>query len=135
MTKFTIKSDLCTGCMNCVAVCSLIQSGNHDRSASVIRVNLELFSGKHTHVFCRQCENPECRSACPEEAIYKDLQSGAWTINYDLCTKCGICVEACPYGAMFWHRSAPLKCDLCGGTPACCEACRFDAIIPAEDKT
>ena len=133
MTEFTVRSDLCTGCMNCQSVCALLHCGEHDRSASAIRVDLELFSGKHTHIFCRQCENPECRKNCPAGAINKDLQSGAWTINYDLCTKCGICVEACPFGAMFWFRSAPLKCDLCGGEPACIEACRFNAIIPLED--
>ena len=135
MPGFTVISDLCTGCMNCTAVCSLLHSGNHDRSASLIRVNLELFSGKHTHVFCRQCESPECRRACPAGAINKDLHSGAWTINYDLCTKCGICVEACPFGAMFWYDHAPMKCDLCGGKPACMEACCFGAITPAEDRS
>ncbi|MCK5115117.1 MAG: 4Fe-4S dicluster domain-containing protein [Candidatus Aegiribacteria sp.] len=134
MTKFNIKSDLCTGCMNCVTVCSLTNSGSQDRSASLIRVDLELFSGKHSHIYCRQCENPECRRACPEGAINKDLQSGAWTINYDLCTKCGRCVDACPFGAMFWYACAPIKCELCGGKPACCEACRFNAITPEEDK-
>ena len=133
--KFTIMSDLCTGCMNCMAVCSLLQCGEHDRSASVIRVDLQLFSGKHTHIFCRQCESPECRRACPAGAISKDRRSGAWVINYDLCTKCGNCVEACPFGAMFLRTGAPLKCDLCGGKPACLEACTFNAIIPAEERS
>lgn len=105
--KFTIMSDLCTGCMNCMAVCSLLQCGEQDRSASLIRVNLELFSGKHTHIFCRQCESPECRRACPAGAINKDLRSGAWVINY----------------------------DLCGGKPAYLEACTFNAIIPAEERS
>ncbi|RKZ10985.1 hypothetical protein DRQ25_01095 [Candidatus Fermentibacteria bacterium] len=135
MMKFTIMSDLCTGCMNCVTVCSLLQCGEQDRSASLIRVNLELFSGKHTHIFCRQCESPECRRACPAGAINKDLRSGAWVINYDLCTKCGNCVEACPFGAMFRRTGTPLKCDLCGGNPACLEACTFNAIIPAEERS
>lgn len=134
MAGFTVISDICTGCMNCVAVCSLLHAGEHDRSAAAIRVDLELFSGKHSHIYCRQCKNPECRRACPAGAINRDLQSGAWTINYDLCTKCGNCVEACPYGAMFWRIGAPLKCDLCGGIPACEEACAFNAIITTEDK-
>lgn len=137
MTRFTVRSDLCTGCLNCQTVCSLLHSGKHDRSASAIRVKLELFSGKHSHIFCRQCESPECRKACPVNAIYKDLQSRAWIINYDQCTGCGICVEACSYGAMFWHEieGKPLKCDLCGGTPACMEACSFNVIIPAEENS
>ncbi len=134
MARFTVRSDLCTGCMNCQTVCSLLRSGKHDRSASAIRVNLELFSGKHSHIYCRQCESPECRKACPVNAIYKDLYSGAWKINYDLCTRCGICVEACPFGAMFWHAETPLKCDLCGGAPACAEACRFNVITSVEDE-
>lgn len=136
MARFTVRSDLCTGCMNCQTVCSLLHSGKQHRSASAIRVNLEPFTGKNSHLFCRQCENPECRQSCPVNAIAKDPCSGAWKIDYDLCTKCGICVEACPFEAMFWYENdkKPLKCDLCGGAPACIEACRFSVIIPEEEE-
>ncbi len=136
MAGFSINSDLCTGCLNCEAVCSLLHSGMQDRSASVIRVNLELFSGRHTHIYCRQCEKPECSEACMADAVYLDDQSSAWKIDYDICTKCGICVKACPHGAMFLHEpeGIPFKCDLCEGVPACLEACRFNAISPIEES-
>ncbi|MCK5840656.1 MAG: 4Fe-4S dicluster domain-containing protein [Candidatus Sabulitectum sp.] len=132
MVELTVKSDLCTGCMNCQTVCALVHLGIHDRSASAIRINLELFSGINSVTYCRQCEYPMCRAACPTEAIFKDKHTGAWIINYDLCIMCGNCISACPYGAMFLRGKAPLKCDLCAGKPACAEACAFNAITVGE---
>jgi Fe-S-cluster-containing hydrogenase component 2 len=131
MAGIIVRSDVCTGCMNCVEVCSLRKSNKQDRTASVIRVNLELFSGKHSHIYCRQCEKPECSKACSSLAIVRDRQSGAWKIDYALCIRCGSCVAACPFKAMIWYDHGPLKCDLCDSEPACIEACRFNAILPA----
>lgn len=122
--------------MNCQTVCALRNAGLHDRSASAIRVNLQLFSGKHTHIYCRQCENPECRKACPVDAVYMNTDTGAWKINSEICVMCGSCVAACPFGAMFNRNTdgLPFKCDLCDGKPACEEACVFNAITFKKDK-
>lgn len=130
MTRLKVRASLCTGCLNCQTVCALLRGGRQDRSASAIRVELELFSGLNSITFCRQCEKPECLKACPVNAIFKDKNSGAWKINYSLCVKCGSCVAACPFGAMFSREAErfPFKCDLCGGQPACAEACAFNAI-------
>lgn len=135
MAGLIVKENLCTGCMNCEAVCSLHHSDRHHRNASAIRVNLELFSGLHSVTFCRQCTSPECLKSCPVDAIFLDKDTGAWRINPDTCTRCGNCISACPFGAMFQQGSSeiPLKCDLCKGKTLCAEACKFDAITFKEN--
>lgn len=133
--RISIRAGLCTGCMNCQTVCSLTRTGVINRSSSAIRVLLDLFGGRHAHAYCRQCPDSKCAGACPEGAIRRVASTGAWVIRGEMCIMCGLCVEACPFGAVFPGADGlpPLKCDLCGGDPACIEACRFDAIELVED--
>jgi len=50
------------------------------------------------------------------------------------CTGCGLCVKACPFGAVKMAAGKAVidldKCTLCG---ACAEACKFDAIELKKD--
>ena len=43
---------------------------------------------------CFECDS--CYGACPEGAISKNGKGEGYTINYDLCTGCGVCAEQCP---------------------------------------
>jgi len=45
------------------------------------------------------------------------------------CTRCGRCVDACPFKAIVTLTDGtPLKCDLCKGEPRCMDACVFNVI-------
>ena len=58
-------------------------------------------------------------------------------INQDKCVGCGLCVDACPFGAIVMEngkaRIIDDKCTLCG---ACVSACNFEAIelLPMSEK-
>ena len=47
---------------------------------------------------CFECDS--CYGACPEGAISKNGKGEGYTINYDLCTGCGVCAEQCPGHAL-----------------------------------
>jgi Fe-S-cluster-containing hydrogenase component 2 len=126
--KIFVNPVPCTGCMCCEAACALSRAGSQDPAASAIRVTLDPFGGTQRHAYCRQCGSPSCAAVCPQGAIARDEVTGAWRIDLSLCVRCGLCVQACPFGAMHWLGDGPMKCDLCGGSPACVRACAFGAI-------
>lgn len=130
MKKLFVNPVPCTACLACQTACALRRSGLHDRDAAAIRVVVDAFGGDHRLIWCRQCEDAPCASACPAGAVLLDSVTRAWTVDRGLCTSCKACVAACPHGAVFWNPRAerPEKCDLCGGTPLCAEACTFGAV-------
>jgi len=123
--KLHVNEDLCTGCKVCEVICALTRFNVLNRSKSVIRVALPPLKGV---VVCRQCEDPLCAKSCLAGAIRRS--NGIVVVDYDKCTGCGLCVDGCVYGAMFWLREQgkPFKCDLCGGDPACLKACPVQAL-------
>ena len=93
---------------------------------------------------CQHCRTPACLGECPTAAIGRDA-AGTVLIDPALCTGCGACAKACPWGAIeMTDRSTGVsmlpgdtpytllatKCDLCAGTagPACVQACPTEAI-------
>jgi Fe-S-cluster-containing hydrogenase component 2 len=112
----------CTGCLSCMSACPA--------HPPLFRVELDVFGGRHGHVWCRQCDDARCSAACPAGAIARDGGTGAWVLDGTLCTGCGACVEACPFSAVIANPAGPpSKCDLCGGSPRCAAACHFGAIL------
>lgn len=47
---------------------------------------------------CLECDN--CYGVCPDNAVIKLGPGRRYTINYDYCKGCGICVTECPCGAI-----------------------------------
>ena len=82
-------------------------------------------------IACKQCENPPCLATCPKEAIYRDVTLDRVLIDRQKCVGCGMCVSACPFGAMRLDKlkAKSYKCDLCNGDPECVKVCEPGAIL------
>ena len=146
----------CQGCMSCMLACSLVNEGVENPSLSRIQViqnSFEKWPDDLTIEQCRQCVDPDCVNACPEDALIVDAQFGnvRRVVDSDKCVGCGACVEACQYtpGRVIMVPEVTYsgdlkarKCDLCadapyhwddlGGGPngiqACVEVCPVSAI-------
>ncbi|MEW6665851.1 MAG: 4Fe-4S dicluster domain-containing protein [Thermodesulfobacteriota bacterium] len=120
----------CDGCRECEVACSVRRSGLNDPALSSIRVaSNNKIEGFHFPVVCLQCSDPPCMVVCPVEAICRDEHSRVM-IRSAHCIGCGMCVAACPFGAMGFDDTLgrAFKCDLCGGEPECVRRCDRSAL-------
>ena len=124
------SKNVCTGCMSCAVVCSERQTGMSAPSRSRIQIIVDPLGGDLVAKYCRQCKKAHCAEACPEDAIQYDETLRAWLVDEELCTGCGLCVDACPFEAMRLDMSADMavKCDLCMGATRCVEVCPAKAL-------
>jgi anaerobic carbon-monoxide dehydrogenase iron sulfur subunit len=122
-----VNPDKCTGCHRCDLWCSLTKDGVCNPSRARVHV-LRREPDLDTPVACTHCG--VCISACPFDAISRNVKTGAVVIEEAACKKCGICVMACPIGMITYppDSKVPVKCDLCGGDPECVKHCRDGAL-------
>ena len=143
-----VDTKKCQGCVSCMLACSLVNEGVESLSLSRIQVIQNSFEGWPDDVTveqCRQCVEPACVEACPEDALTVDQAHGnVRRINEEKCIGCMSCIEACPFSPSrsIWNPKEKLarKCDLCTsaqfwedkggpkGKQACVEICPVGAI-------
>ncbi len=135
MITYAIKIDdeACWGCRTCEVAC--MQEFTLQGGVRLIKMEEEgpaMKDGKPYFLFrmnlCRHCDDPPCMKACGDSAIYKRGDSIV-VMDYDKCTGCRLCIDACPYGSIDFDETAGTakKCNLCHGRvdggliPACAD--------------
>ena len=86
-------------------------------------------------LICRKCQAAPCVNACPQKALEKvqtqNNDSGILKRANMLCTGCGTCAIACPFGTIYTDLIpfADSVCDVCKGRlgpnekPLCVNTC------------
>ncbi len=133
--RLVVKQNACNACMSCQAHCATAREGFSAVSSSRVHVVLDPWGAKHRLAICRQCKKALCAEACPEEAIQLSEDGGYWVIDYDRCTSCRECVEACKLGGIWYDPLSDrvIKCDTCEGEPVCAQICPMGALSKRQD--
>lgn len=125
-----VDPEKCNGCLICENYCSFFHERAIWPARTRIRVKKEFDVGPFSPTVCHQCEDAPCADACLFQLITQDKLTGTWTINQAECDGCRICIDDCPYDAIFfdWDSLKSLKCDLCNGNPECVLVCPTGAL-------
>ncbi len=159
MKAFVIDVKKCVGCHDCQIGCKDEHVGNDwmpyakpqpDTGQFWMKVN-QYERGARPHVkvtylpvLCQHCENAVCMAACKTEGAMYKRPDGLVMIDPALCNGCEECVDACPYGAIFFNKELNIaqKCTGCAhlldrkwpiAVPRCVDNCHVDAIQFGEE--
>ena len=126
---FVIDVARCSGCYNCQLACKDEHAGNDWTPYAKPQPDIGQFWTKLAdHVcgtipkvkvhyiaeMCNHCDNPACKAACANGAIYK-REDGFVIIDPEKCVGCGACQAACPYDAIYFNEELKIaqKCTGC----------------------
>ena len=172
MKAFRINVNRCHGCYNCQIACKDEHCSNdwtpfakpqpewghfwgkledHIRGSvgKGLPENNKIRMSSHCKVDyvwvpCQHCENAPCVAECPVDAIYT-RSDGMVVIDPLLCTGCHRCIEACPYGVIYYNTTLNIaqKCTGCAhllergwpiSEPRCADQCPTEAILFGEES-
>ena len=130
-----IDLDRCWGCRTCEVACKQeLGLGTGPRPMRILEAGARSIGGRlhldFIPTLCQHCDRPACQAACPDEAIVREAD-GTIQIRKASCSGCGLCVRACPFGAIEADGAGevPVKCTLCrerregGAVPSCAQHC------------
>jgi formate dehydrogenase iron-sulfur subunit len=131
-----LDTDRCVGCEACVVAChagrELAAGQMYSQVREVVFGRLPDLRGAFVHQRCFHCAEAACVAVCPTGALRK--QDGLTAVDADLCSGCGYCVDACPYGVPRLVGGIVSKCTGCldlvqeGKEPWCVQTCPSDAL-------
>jgi len=118
-----VDLERCIFCHACEVAC--------EREHGESRISVEAVKDRASvPVSCHHCEVAPCAIVCPTGALRQE--GGEVAFDEGLCTRCGLCRLACPFGAAeFDPASMVQKCDLCPEweVPPCVLTCPTEALI------
>ncbi|ADL07562.1 4Fe-4S binding protein [Thermosediminibacter oceani] len=133
MVKILFEKDKCLGCKTCELACAAAHSKAGTllgaiKEKAVSRIRIKVKNGKLRVEQCSLCSNPKCISACPAGALSRS-EAGIIKVDTPSCNKCGMCQDACPFGAIAL-TDYPTVCDRCVelDEPSCVKACPTRAL-------
>ena len=99
---------------------------------SCVCTNCGTVVGHKSGVPCYEMQCPKCGATMTRDGLVNQQHAGRQTlpiVSKDICSGCGKCVPACPYGAIdMVDGKAIINTELCTGCRKCIAVCPVGAI-------